>query len=325
MIGGANQLVFSEDILKKFSQEKIFEHCGIPVEYDIKVRNPLREDSTPGCHFEWFKNKLYFYDFTGFFGKAGINCLELLQFIKPELNTTYKVLDYLNKHVERGVDMQSAQHTQSLHDIEIRITSIPFPTKHYLDVFPSEFLYKNNVHYVSEYWCSTKDDSDLKHNRLHNPTLFDTYAFFFNESKHIKLYIPQGIKGRLGTLKFYTNCSATDVWGLEKIFFPTSNVLLITKGGKDYLTLSYLFPDYDIISVQSEYDMLPQDIIEKIKKEYDVVAIVFDPDSTGKNRSAIWKSFGFVSIDFDETIGDSYDYFIKKGPDFLRKTINRCL
>lgn len=313
MIQGANSLVTLDEIFLEFNQEDIFEYCGLKVVFNAGVKNPFRKDSDPGCHFDWFQGYILFHDFTGFFGKTGINCVSLVQFLHPHLKTNKDVLDHLRKNLTASKTPSKYIAPDKINEIDIRILSKPFSKKHYLNMFPPEFLYSQNTHYVDKYWCTTKTDPISKVNRFHNPKIFDTYAFFFPETKHIKLYTPE-----LDRVKFYTNCTDSDIWGIDKIHKPRSKFLVVTKGGKDYLTLTYALDDsFDVIAVQSEYDTLDINLIKVIQKNYEKAFIVFDPDETGIKRMHIWEDQGFIPIKYNPQIGDSFDYMKRFGFDFL--------
>lgn len=312
MIQGANNLVSLDEIFSEFNQEDIFEYCGLKVSFNTFVKNPFRKDNNPKCHFDWFNGKILFHDFTEFFGKTGINCVELVKFLNPDLKTNRDVLIHLRKHLTKK-RTSSLIIPKQFSEIDIRIASKPFPKEHYLNMFSPEFLYSKNTHYVEQYWCTTRTDPISKVNRFHNPKIFDTYAFFFPKSKHIKLYTPE-----LSKLKFYSNCTKDDIWGIDIIYNPTSKFLVVTKGGKDYLTLSHaLDGSFDVIAVQSEYNTLSPSTVKIIQDNYEKAFIVFDPDETGIRRMYIWESQGFIPVKYDSRIGDSFDYMQKFGFDFL--------
>lgn len=317
MITGANEFESLEDILTEYAQEDIFEHCGLRVFMNKKLLNPFRNDTNPKCYFEWFEGMLYFYDFTRFFDKVGINCFDLLKYVHPELDSKKKIATYIRKNIKPTKNPEII--IEKKKEIVIKIETGFYPKKHYLDLFPADFLLSERAYYVAKYWASTKNDEQAKLNRFYNPDKVHCYAFHFEDTGHVKLYAPELPKTGQ---RFYTNCTDEDVWGFSFPFQANSNVLLITKGPKDYLTLRYCFTEFDIMSVQSEYSMLDSGTLELIRNSYDEVYVVFDPDDTGVRRRKVWEElYGFKTIPLDQEIGDSFDYLKKKGKDFLRNTI----
>lgn len=313
MFGGVNEFTHRDEIYKEYNQEEIFKLAGLDVVYNRYVCNPFRKDNTPGCFFKWVKTTkgyplLLFYDYTGYFGKACIDSISLLQRVTKY--NELKMLSFIKKKVskaENKIVLSSFSGVEgNRKSIQIRIKKSNNKTG-YFDKFgiPVSFLEKENTFYVEKYWCSTRHDGILRMNRFNNPIKEATIAYCFPSTKNIKLYFPED-----DFLNFYTNCS-DEMWGLEDIKKAQRGI--ITKSGKDYLLLKYL--GYNVVALQSESHYLTEFQLQKIKANWKEVVVLFDNDEIGKLKSKHFSEmYGFYNFIWPLKEKDPSDSYLNDSP-----------
>lgn len=263
------------DILKKYDHEKLFALAGFEVS-NYEVLNPLRDDSTPGCFFEYYNGVLYFYDFTYFFGKAGINGVRAIK-------EAYGIdsLEEVVEVIEEGYDEVKVRRIKQKPVSEVRVEVVKkdwgknnYFTRYGKELTP-EVLEREGIYLVDSYRASSRKFPSLIPNLIGDPKTMLTIAY--NKEDRYKIYRPFDTK-----VKWYGNIRSTDVWGLDSLS-GWSNSCYIVGSVKDYLVLKYVLGVNNCIGLQSENPILPKNVEEKLqnKKKY----IIFDLDETGVKNS----------------------------------------
>jgi 5S rRNA maturation endonuclease (ribonuclease M5) len=278
-------------ILKsKVNQEELFKSLGFEVEYDRLVYNPERPDKTPKCSFKWFNGFLMFRDFTNYFGPNTVNVFQVFEFIHKR--------SFSMKDLESNVSLKKIGNSENENSVRNRISikfkNKPWPTKHYLFDIPSRILHQENIFLVDEYWCNTSRHKIMVMNRFNNPKQTTTIAYLFKGLRsRTKLYFVGN------TLKFYTNTSNEDVFGLHNLV-KKDDTLFITKSGADFLCLRYVL-NYDAIALNSEWPNTTNRVLDEIKKyAYKQIIILYDNDNAGIKNSKALQEFmtenGFQNV-----------------------------
>jgi hypothetical protein len=135
-------------------------------------------------------------------------------------------------------------------------------------------------------------------------------AYYFPNSGHTKLYRPYQPKAE----KFLGTCNKDDVYKAN----IGHSKRIITKSGKDVLTLKNLCLDWEIWAVQAE-GMVMSDL-----GNFDTTKILFDGDETGIRTSKELQLLipNSECIYFDMNVGkDSYEIASQHGIDKLKEEL----
>jgi len=265
-------------------QEQIFELAFgfFPQENKLYI-SPFRDDSDPGCRFEWSGDFLYFIDNARFQGQLKFNCfqaikimynLETIQgccnFIKNKLNTI--TISSYNKAKKNKHDLKK-------NEIIIKATFKAFPEENYYTQFGLTKEHLDNdpeVFNIDNYWCNTKNDSKLIYNRFGK----GQFGYYFKETNHLKLYFPS-----FKEFRWYSNCTIDDIFNWCYINEFNKDLLIITKSKKDALIL-WLVHNIPAIGLQNEGCSIPQDKLDVIKT-FKKNILLFDNDSAGQKAANI--------------------------------------
>lgn len=302
------------DILKDFKQENLFALAGFPV-VEHKVTNPFREDDNfPGCFYDWFEydnglKVLYFYDFTGYFGKNGVSSVEVLQeFTGIE---DWHRLYYWVKHKMGHTDFESIELPEvPTFEVKIEVEDRPWTKYNYFSQFeiPTVALSIENVLWAKSYRCSTRRNESMIENLLGDPTHTPIVAYKF-ENRY-KLYNPYASKS--GGIKWYGNINMDDIWGFDT-FNDSSDYCIVTKSAKDFLVIKYVL-GYECMAVQSENVKELKKLAERLEGKR--VFIIFDSDEVGKRQSeALAEETGWTAIHLPEikNAKDTAEIIYEKG------------
>ena len=99
------------------------------------------------------------------------------------------------------------------------------------------------------------------------------YAYKIDDK--FKIYRPFNTK----YTKWRTNVTTENIQGLRQLPKGQRNLLIITKSLKDVMVLYRM--GYDAVSPSSETTFLPTKILDKLKKKYKHILILYDRDRTG--------------------------------------------
>jgi hypothetical protein len=322
------EYINSEEVLKKVSQEKIFEHIfGYePKEYEF-VTSPFRKDKRPGCWFYYTENgTLRFADFANTSVINGIrlkniDCIDSVR-IKHGLNYV-QALKYVLENIVETISVKKPLIQKNKEEVELHIMprnfkkeDINFWNRYLISI---DNLMEDKVFAVSNVFMKNTRKGDIRVN-------FNTIAYCYTnfEGKRKKIYNPLA---KPGNTRFITNCKQDDIGGIHNL--KNDNTLIITKSYKDYRVIKNLH--YQVIWFQSETQFPNQNLLSEIFKKYNKIVIFFDNDEVGiksSNTLLIYiKSFYkkevkniFLPINYLEYgIKDPSDLVAKKGQTFLYK------
>jgi hypothetical protein len=328
MIGGSNSInIYKEEVLKHYTQEELFIIAGFTVKEGL-VRNPFREDKTPGCKFLYLEDTLLFSDFTGFFDKTCITCFEALEYKIIEvdkkkfknindicLNLIKNKTKYRKRFKNIGLNLNTSSNnskgiiskTSSKHDIDLRIVYKYFKdSNNYFKQFDISIktLKDENIYLVKEYYINSSYDKNLVVNRYHNPKTLLTIGYVFPNG-HIKLYMPYADKNI--NIKFLGTSTCNDVYNIDKL--DVSRPLLITKSIKDALVIKYHYYD-NVVSLNSEKCLYLNISIVNYFSLFPKVYVLFDNDDTGiKMSQKICSLYNYTFISpelLEKDVSDNY-------------------
>ena len=111
------------------------------------------------------------------------------------------------------------------------------------------------------------------------------YAYKIDDK--FKIYRPFNTK----YTKWRTNVTTENIQGLKQLPKGQRNLLIVTKSLKDVMVLYKM--GYDAISPSSETTFLPTKILDKLKKKYKHILILYDRDRTGMLKARTYsKEYG---------------------------------
>lgn len=105
------------------------------------------------------------------------------------------------------------------------------------------------------------------------------FGYFFNEGKGVKIYRP----GQQMRFVYAGHLPHPYVFGLNQLP-PTGDVLYITGGEKDVLSLSS--HGFHTICLNSETAKVPENLLPSLRERFSHIAILYDMDDTGRKESA---------------------------------------
>lgn len=256
-------------ILNNYSHEELFALAGFEVS-NRKVHNPLRQDSTAGCYYEYYKGTLYFYDFTYFFGKAGINAVTALRLVTG-IQHPGDLKKYIDKNLPKLGEVKKLPEYED-HTVEIVVEHAPWLGMDYFSKYfvPIKALYRENVYKVKSYRGNTRRSSVMIPNIMGDPLTSVTIGYNFEN--RWKIYRPYD-KDR----KWYGNVLQTDVYGFDT-FDDSATYGVLLGSGKDFLVTRYPL-GYNAMAIQNESGNIP----EKVLKKFDgkKITVIFDNDEAG--------------------------------------------
>ena len=139
-----------------------------------------------------------------------------------------------------------------------------------------------------EQFCATeyllnKNEIYCCHKVWINGNLFHTYkyddpVYAYKFDDRCKIYRPFAERKK----KWRSNCKNTDINGYKQLP-ETGELLIITKAMKDVLTLTSM--DYNVISPQAEYPVLPEKLVKELKERFTRIVVFYDNDEAGVQNS----------------------------------------
>jgi 5S rRNA maturation endonuclease (ribonuclease M5) len=286
-------------ILSIFTQEQIFSLVFDEIVLYRYITSPFREDSSPGCWFEYYNDKLYFTDF-GSGGRPNLDCFDVVQKYF-NLRTFKDVLNFIldNKNVIQEKNLAPLPQSEISNTKKDKKILIKTRNWHEID--------KN---YWKPYGINKKhlqDDSVFPVDKIIIKN-FDTvqteyitnevcYAFtdFSNNDK--KLYFPYKKEKR-----FISTCNK-DAIGSINFLNPFLDKVVITKSYKDCRVLR----NHGVNSVwfQNEGCLPSEKVLASFLKNYSEIIIFFDNDNAGKKATE-------TLVEYLKTFNyDPYFVFIK--------------
>lgn len=304
-------LLSKDYILNKISEEQIFEHyLGFPVQ-DGFVKNPLREDKTPGCKFYYRDNKLIFNDFAW----RQFDCFD---YVMQKYSLTYKeaikrVADDLIWHNPQGVTYKVSEFKKTQKEKEFKIKIKPFTREELafwniggLNVTELE-LNQGGIYSVDILWEDGYSIENLK------------MVFAYVEDGRVRqVYFPQNKKE--GKRRF-RNQKGFIVGGWNQLRTDVSYVVC-TKSFKDMFILKKF--GINCIYIVNEKILLNEGFMNTLESMYDFVGFLLDNDYTGKRQLIHYKQTypNITPMLFDCSEGkDTYDVVKQFGADYFMDLI----
>lgn len=263
-----------ENILKKTTEYDIYSYyVGHRIVIGSKFNSPLRKDNNPsfGLFISRTTNSLLFKDQAT--GEAG-NCFKFVQ-LKCHLSSYKEALDQVNSDLSLGLLKQSDKglyvknhYKAARTDIKIKRKNFTKADDNYWNQFNIDrtILKKFNVYPISHVWLNDKLMS-WKYSEEYPMYAYQIYNKF-------KIYRPLNSASE----KWLTNCTMNNIQGYEQL--PESgDLLIITKSLKDVMTLHSL--GYVAVSANSENTLIPQKIMNNLKKRFTRIIIFYDNDESG--------------------------------------------
>jgi hypothetical protein len=288
LFGGLDGLVSltKDEILKRVSQEDIFLIVFKTVEIGKYYTNPLREDSVPGCYFNWYNNILWFCDFAD--SKISRDCFEML---KDYYNLNfYQVLEHINDYFKLGLSEGEVA-------VPVSISIMESPIKQEKPKNHITYKAKKFDRHHRNYWTKYQ----ITKNQLLSDNIYPTiwYRFWSSKKQNWVIIRPQASDVTYsisqwddaikicrakctGKGKWITNCTKNHVGGMDKLPF-SGDSLIITKSYKDWRVLTN--QGLSCIWFQNEGMFPDKSLLESICMTFEKVIIWFDNDATGIKAS----------------------------------------
>ncbi len=233
--------------------------------------SPLREDTNPGCFFDYYNEKLYFFDYGTV--KVMYDCFDVLQlYHKLSFKEAVEYAYYNIKITKKHISVENKK-TQTTKKTVILIKPRNFNRKDL--IYWNQYgitenqLTKDKVIPVELIKIIKKDGT----NRIITPYK-PSYAYT-EFSPNVKIYSPFNFKQD----KWISNCKKNDIGNISNLFLSKSNKLVITKSYKDCRVLR----NYGVTSVwfQSEGVIPDNNILKTLLNSFDESVILYDNDNAG--------------------------------------------
>jgi hypothetical protein len=275
----------AENIFRRVSQEEIFKIIFAEVRINKYFESPLRTDSEPGAWFDWWNNKLYFYDFADSnrnvrdcFGvimdKFGMNYREAMNYVNDEfslgLGTEKAVAPILTLPTTAGLSSNQKK-------TEIVFKSSKTFTKYHRKYFKSYGITRDNLvedNIFSTEWFKFWSNKLEKWIRI-TPNIKEC-CYTINYWEDAKKVVRARYRGRN---RFITNCSADHIGG--NAF--AGDLLIITKSWKDYRVL--VNAGLTAVWLQNEGQIPEINKLMALCSTFKRVLVWFDNDETGVKAS----------------------------------------
>jgi hypothetical protein len=287
---------------------------------DVKLLSVFNsKDKVPSMfvYYDLASNRYKFKDFS-----SGI-CGSAIDLVKALYNLTYPQAilkiqrDYLDNPVSE--ERVLVKHDKfKVTDYEIRHWNVQdkqYWTKFKID---SKTLEKYNVAPLSFYTMSKEElDGSLQ---VITKSYQNIYGYFNKEGELIKVYQPTIKEKKFIKVRNYLQGS--DQLSYQKEY------LILTSSLKDLMCFSKLdFDDVESVAPDSENSMISKPIIEKLKKKYKKIFVLFDNDEPGNKAADKYVDIhGFVKLELklSKDLSDSVkDFGIDKVKQELIKELKK--
>ena len=264
--------ITTEDILKRVSQEDIWEHyLGYLPGPGERFSSPFRTDTTPSANlFYTDSGKLLYKDF----GDGSMNCWQFVQKLyKLDFkNSLLKIWnDLVLEEKKSSSEILIKKHKKSSAVIQIKKRDfieedLKFWGKYEIT---KEILNEYSVVPITYYWIN--GNMYKVHHLL-------SYSYEYGNGIR-KLYFPKNTSN--GT-KFISNAKANIVVGYNHLP-EKGDLLIITKSHKDVMVYKRL--GYYSISPQGEGIDIPENILNSLKKRFKNIILNYDNDEAGRKNA----------------------------------------
>ena len=264
-----SQVITRQDILDKISDYDIYKHYVGDFKIGSIYRSPLREDKNPsfGMFVDIKTGDLLYKDL------ASGDCGDFVKFVQKLKGLP----SYKDAIIEISKDMNIDGIRTVLSTIRERVVKnvkISVVRRKFNDVdieFWKQFgislstLEKYQVNAIQKY---------ISDNVVKAMYTSDCPMYSYKVFDKFKIYRPLAPKVN----KWRGNLSALDIQGFEQLP-QTGDLLVITKSLKDVMTLHDL--GYNAIAPASESVLIPEIVVNNVKKRFKRIIIFYDRDKTG--------------------------------------------
>ena len=271
--------ITKEFIYSKVSQERIFEHYGVPIKKGLfTCPSHIRVDRKPTCSFYKNKNQeLIFKDFAGLtFNSIGL----VMHLFQCSFYKALKIIanDFGLISTKTTINPPKIQYSNIILE-ETEPAKIQVEIKEFLTSELSwwsdfgitlEILKKYKVYSVKSVFLNDRYFTSY----TYNSPIFGYYGGKdINGDELWRLYFPKKTKYR-----FLSNWSSSMIQGIKQLPKFADNII-ITKSLKDVMTLHSI--DIPSISPNSENILITENRFNKLKDIYGEVICIFDNDLPG--------------------------------------------
>lgn len=309
-----------DDILNRIDQKKVLESIlNIKINIDEYITSPFRKDSSPGCKFTVYNNKIHFVDYSKkTFDVVSVDIVEIVKYL---LQGTYF-------DAKRYLENNFLYNNNFNNPIKYEKADNKILKKRLIDIYPRKI---NDIDLsiwkkwgISEY--DLKEDrvfpikNAIIYSKKGSYSLNNNYMYCFYEFKpYKKIYIPYPLGNQR---KFYTDTDSNFVGSIDHYCFKHNDYIIITKSYKDCRILRNF--GFNSVWFQSESQFPKDYVLEIFLNDTDNIYILFDNDQAGiKNSFKLYDilkekypkkkihSF-FLPKKYNLTdCGDYYEYLLK--------------
>lgn len=320
----------TSNILRYLSQEEIFErYLGINVQYGKKFCNPLRRDRHPDCAFVKGYKFIFFTDYAH--PEYSGNCFKICALyygldlprdfneVCRHINNDFR-LGLYDGHLKTYEAIQrkeivsvGIQKEMSYSDINVRVRPFSDYDYAYWEKYgiSKDTLKKYSVFRADKVWIN----GDIYYHYQEKDLCF---VYWFEETKTFKIYRPferyYKWRGNSIVLQGYNQLP------------HNGDILFITSSLKDVMVLDTI--GYAAIAPQGEGYLIPQDIIEELKRRFKRVIVFYDNDEPGvKNSIKITQTYDleYLNIPKQFNVKDPSDFVEMYNEDELNYLIKQKL
>lgn len=318
-------------IFSSISEYDIFlRYCNNFKEIDKAFLSEFYEDKKADCYISQSKsNRLYYKDF----GEA--ETLSCFEYVMKKYSCTFKESLHIICNDFNLFDVRSDLKPSLYIGREKSDVILKPKVRSTITIFPRNWDY-NDYLYWSKYEITFEllDEYDVipcKHVYLHknektiifNHNKFNpiyAYKFVFDDKYSYKIYKPLSPDKKYKWL--FSGGVRYNIEGEDQLPLH-GDLLIITKSLKDVMCLRVL--GYSAISLQGEANRLERDLVDKMLKRFNEIAVLFDNDETGMKYSKIINDeYGFkiFFVPLNSGCKDVSDYIKKNGIREAKKMLN---
>ena len=297
-------------ILSKVTEYDIYAKYIGEFKVGMIYNSPFRKDKNPsfGIYYSKKSRQLLFKDHGT--GECG-NVIKFVQLYTGITNYADILKDIVNKlNITNTTKLTTTKTYKPPEETVIGVVRQDFTE---IDIkywsqfnIPLETLKKYNVSSIKYYLCNGVVKGIYKDT---NP------MYAYKVYNNFKIYRPLGDK----YTKWRNNLTEYDIQGYEQLP-QKGDILVITKSMKDVMCLHEM--GIPAISPSSESTFIPLPVLEKLKKRFKSIILLFDRDSSGcKNSIKIKNQFGIKPLFINKKFKakDISDAIIANGFDTIKQ------